>query len=52
MIPIPTAAARKQVKFPLKPSSRFVFHDGNPNANLEERRWQQIAAVIRTIVEQ
>ncbi len=25
----------------------FLFGDGNPNANLEERRWQQIAAVIR-----
>lgn len=26
----------------------FLFGDGNPNANLAERRWQQIAAVIRT----
>ncbi|QLE58277.1 hypothetical protein [Nostoc sp. TCL26-01] len=26
----------------------FLFGDGNPNANLEERRWQTIAAVIRT----
>lgn len=25
----------------------FLFGDGNPNANLEERRWQEIAAVIR-----
>jgi len=25
----------------------FLFGDGNPNINLEERRWQQIAAVIR-----
>ncbi len=25
----------------------FLFGNGNPNANLEERRWQQIAAVIR-----
>jgi hypothetical protein len=25
----------------------FLFGDGNPNANLEERRWQQIASVIR-----
>jgi len=25
----------------------FLFGDGNPNANLEERRWQQIATVIR-----
>jgi hypothetical protein len=24
----------------------FLFGDGNPNANLEERRWQEIAAVI------
>jgi hypothetical protein len=26
----------------------FLFGDGNPNAKLEERRWQEIAAVIRT----
>ncbi|MDF2388624.1 hypothetical protein JMG10_44835 [Nostoc ellipsosporum NOK] len=26
----------------------FLFGDGNPNANLEERRWQEIAAVIRS----
>jgi hypothetical protein len=25
----------------------FLFGDGNPNTNLEERRWQQIATVIR-----
>lgn len=25
----------------------FLFGDGNPNANLEERRWQTIAATIR-----
>lgn len=25
----------------------FLFGDGNPNANLEERRWQAIATVIR-----
>lgn len=25
----------------------FLFGDGNPNANLEERRWQTIGAVIR-----
>ncbi len=25
----------------------FLFGDGNPNANLEERRWQAIAATIR-----
>ncbi|MBH8551107.1 hypothetical protein I8751_01630 [Nostocaceae cyanobacterium CENA357] len=25
----------------------FLFGDGNPNADLEERRWQEIAAVIR-----
>lgn len=24
----------------------FLFGDGNPNANIEERRWQEIAAVI------
>ena len=26
----------------------FLFGDGNPNRNLEERRWQAIAASIRT----
>ncbi|MEC4813273.1 MAG: hypothetical protein SAK29_08395 [Scytonema sp. PMC 1069.18] len=26
----------------------FLFGDGNPNANLEERRWQDIGTVIRT----
>ncbi|BAY65901.1 hypothetical protein NIES22_60130 [Calothrix brevissima NIES-22] len=25
----------------------FLFGDGNPNSKLEERRWQEIAAVIR-----
>ncbi|GAB1541128.1 hypothetical protein NUACC21_37980 [Scytonema sp. NUACC21] len=25
----------------------FLFGDGNPNTNLEERRWQEIATVIR-----
>ena len=25
----------------------FLFGDGNPNANLEDRRWQEIGAVIR-----
>lgn len=25
----------------------FLFGDGNPNANLDERRWQEIATVIR-----
>lgn len=25
----------------------FLFGDGNPNGNLEERRWQEIATVIR-----
>lgn len=25
----------------------FLFGDGNPNANLEQRRWQEIATVIR-----
>jgi hypothetical protein len=25
----------------------FLFGDGNPNPNLEERRWQQIGAVIK-----
>lgn len=26
----------------------FLFGDGNPNADLEDRRWQSIASVIRT----
>jgi len=26
----------------------FLFGDGNPNADLEERRWQSIAAIIRS----
>ncbi len=26
----------------------FLFGDGNPNADLEDRRWQSIAAVIRS----
>jgi hypothetical protein len=26
----------------------FIFGDGNPNANLEERRWQDIGTVIRS----
>lgn len=26
----------------------FLFGDGNPNANLEDRRWQEIGTVIRT----
>ena len=26
----------------------FLFGDGNPNVDLEDRRWQSIAAVIRT----
>lgn len=26
----------------------FLFGDGNPNADLEERRWQSIAAMIRS----
>jgi hypothetical protein len=26
----------------------FLFGDGNPNANLDERRWQEIATVIRS----
>ncbi|KYC41547.1 hypothetical protein WA1_15965 [Scytonema hofmannii PCC 7110] len=25
----------------------FLFGDGNPNTNLEERRWQEIATIIR-----
>lgn len=26
----------------------FLFGDGNPNANLEEKRWQEIGSVIRS----
>lgn len=27
----------------------FLFGDGNPNDNLEERRWQEIASVIQSV---
>ncbi len=37
---------RNQVNF-LESVFSFLFGDGNPNANLEERRWKSIATVIR-----
>ncbi|HEY9749200.1 MAG TPA: hypothetical protein V6C63_11010 [Allocoleopsis sp.] len=36
----------KQLNF-LEAIFSFLFGDGNPNANLEERRWQTIGTVIR-----
>ncbi|AFY76829.1 MAG: hypothetical protein IGR93_06650 [Hydrococcus sp. C42_A2020_068] len=38
--------SRKQMNF-LEAIFSFLFGDGNPNFNLEERRWQQIGTVIR-----
>lgn len=45
--------ARSQSKDPdqmnfLEAIFSFLFGDGNPNANLDDRRWQEIGAVIRT----
>ncbi len=37
---------RSQMHF-LEAVFSFLFGDGNPNWNLEERRWQAIAAIIR-----
>jgi hypothetical protein len=45
----PAASAsesRKQMNF-LEAVFSFLFGDGNPNFNLEERRWQEIGTVIR-----
>ncbi|NEQ24097.1 MAG: hypothetical protein F6K28_34230 [Microcoleus sp. SIO2G3] len=40
------SSEKKQLKF-LEAIFSFLFGDGNPNADLEERRWQEIASVIR-----
>ena len=40
------SSEKKQLKF-LEAIFSFLFGDGNPNADLEERRWQEIATVIR-----
>ncbi|MBW4576953.1 MAG: hypothetical protein KME08_16895 [Aphanothece sp. CMT-3BRIN-NPC111] len=37
---------KRQMNF-LEAIFSFIFGDGNPNADLEERRWQDIATVIR-----
>jgi hypothetical protein len=37
---------KRQMKF-LEAVFSFLFGDGNPNADLEELRWQEIATVIR-----
>ncbi len=37
---------RKKMNF-LEAIFSFLFGDGNPNADLEERRWQEIGTVIR-----
>lgn len=39
-------AADREMNF-LEAIYSFLFGDGNPNADLEERRWQAIATVIR-----
>jgi hypothetical protein len=38
--------SRKQMNF-LEAIYSFLFGDGNPNLNLEDRRWQEIGTVIR-----
>ena len=40
------SSEKKQLNF-LEAIFSFLFGDGNPNADLEERRWQEIATVIR-----
>ncbi|MBE9008973.1 hypothetical protein IQ250_01970 [Pseudanabaenaceae cyanobacterium LEGE 13415] len=40
------AQQKSQLNF-LESIYSFLFGDGNPNADLEERRWQSIGAVIR-----
>lgn len=41
------AASQKSEMNFLEAIFSFLFGDGNPNADLEERRWQEIATVIR-----
>ena len=40
------SSQKSQLNF-LEAIFSFLFGDGNPNADLEERRWQEIATVIR-----
>lgn len=40
------SSERSEMNF-LEAIFSFLFGDGNPNADLEERRWQEIASVIR-----
>ncbi len=40
------SSERREMKF-LEAVFSFLFGDGNPNADLEERRWQEIGTVIR-----
>lgn len=40
------AGAKPEMNF-LEAVFSFIFGDGNPNYNLEERRWRTIAAIIR-----
>jgi hypothetical protein len=40
------SSERNQMNF-LEAIFSFLFGDGNPNADLEERRWQEIGTVIR-----
>jgi hypothetical protein len=42
----PTRSRNNEINF-LEAIFSFLFGDGNPNADLEERRWQSIASVIR-----
>lgn len=42
----PAAGNQKPMNF-LEAIFSFLFGDGNPNADLEERRWQEIGTVIR-----
>jgi hypothetical protein len=42
----PTKSRNNEINF-LEAIFSFLFGDGNPNADLEERRWQSIASVIR-----
>ncbi len=41
-----TSGEQNQMNF-LEAIFSFLFGDGNPNADLEERRWQEIGSVIR-----
>ncbi len=42
----PESSERSQMNF-LEGIFSFLFGDGNPNADLEERRWQEIGTLIR-----